>query len=147
MEKEKIKVWTFDILRSVLISLLVSTILLLILSVIATFTQISDKAVVIINQIIKIISLPIGCIVGIKSDKRGLVLGLIIGILYVVLSFGVFALISGKAEFNAIALYDFLIGIASGLFSGVLAVNLRSMKSGNVKARRRVKFRNKRVKA
>ena len=45
MEKEKIKVWTFDILRSVLISLLVSTILLLILSVIATFTQISDKAV------------------------------------------------------------------------------------------------------
>ena len=99
MEKEKIKVWTFDILRSVLISLLVSTILLLILSVIATFTQISDKAVVIINQIIKIISLPIGCIVGIKSDKRGLVLGLIIGILYVVLSFGVFALISGKAEF------------------------------------------------
>ena len=56
MEKEKIKVWTFDILRSVLISLLVSTILLLILSVIATFTQISDKAVVIINQIIKIIS-------------------------------------------------------------------------------------------
>ncbi len=127
MEKGSIKHWIFDILKSLLFSLLISTVLVLVLALISTFTQISDKAVTIINQIIKVISLPIGCLLGIKSQKNGLILGLIIGILYVVLSFGIFSLISGELKFSDVTLYDFLIGIGVGAVGGILAVNVKGL--------------------
>ena len=127
MEKGTIKHCIFDILRAVIVALLVSLLLVLLLAVVAKYAPLTDTAATILNQIVKVLSVAIGCMVGFRSKRYGLVLGTVTGLLFTLLSFALFSLISGKLDFDQITVFDFLLGAAVGLISGILAVNVRSI--------------------
>lgn len=133
MEKGVVKQSIFNILKSVLFSLIVSVVLILILAVVVKYTEINDKTITAINQVIKVVALAVGILLGLKKQKGGLIVGAIIGLLFTVLSFAIFSLISGSANFDKITVYDFLIGIGVGAVSGILAVNLKGLKIGKRK--------------
>lgn len=133
MEKGVVKQSIFNILKSVLFSLIVSVVLILILAVVAKYTEINDKTITAINQVIKVVALAVGILLGLKKQKGGLIIGAIVGLLFTVLSFAIFSLISGSANFDKITVFDFLIGIGVGAISGILAVNLKSLKIGKRK--------------
>ncbi len=141
MQKGTIKQSIFNILKGVLFSLIISIALVLILAVIAKYTDISDKTISIINQIIKVIALLFGILIGVKNQKGGLIIGAIVGLLYTLITFAIFSAISGKLTFDKITVFDFLISIAVGAISGILTVNLKSLKKGEKK-----KWRTARVK-
>lgn len=128
MEKGTFKTIVFDVVKCVIFSLLISMVLVLILALISKAATLSDKSVVYINQAIKVISLLAGVFLGMKSRKGGLVLGAIVGLLYTVSSFLIFALISRELSFQNITIFDFLIGIVAGVLSGVLAVNVKTLR-------------------
>lgn len=139
MDKSAIKRAILDVVRGVIIALVLSMILVLLVSVIAKYTDMSDQVATALNQIIKVIALFGGILLGFRSGKWGLVLGLVAGLLFTLLSFGIFSLISGKLDFNQITVFDFLLGLLAGGASGILVVNLKALKSSRPPRQRRIR--------
>ena len=127
MEKSSIKKAVFDVLRGIIISLVVNVVLVLVIALVVKFTGIDQTMATILNQVAKVLSLALGITIGFRSARFGLLLGAIVGAVYTVLGFATFSLLSGKSLFTDLSVFDFLIGIASGIFSGILAVNLRTL--------------------
>lgn len=133
MEKGAVKQAVFNIIKSVLFSLIISVVLILILAVVAKYTDINQKTITAINQVIKVVALFFGILIGLKGEKGGLIIGAIVGLLFTLLSFAIFSLISGELKFSNATIYDFLIGIGVGAVSGILTVNLKGLKKGKSK--------------
>ena len=127
MDKTYLKKAIFDVLRGVIISLVVNVVLVLIVAVVVKHTGISETVATILNQVIKVLSLAVGIGIGFRSGRYGLVLGAIVGAVYTALGFAIFSLLSGKSLFADVSVFDFLIGVAAGIFAGILAVNLRTL--------------------
>lgn len=94
------------ILQSVkagVLSLVFSCVGILLLALIAKLCNISDKALPIINQVLKVIAVAAGTLIAVKDEKFWLkaVIGAVI---YWVLSFAVFAIMGGQIHFGQIAL-------------------------------------------
>lgn len=128
MSKAVFKQSILNIIRGTLFSLLFSVIGVLILTIVAKYTEIADKPIMIINQVIKVVALLFGIFLGFRGEKGGFFVGLIVGLLYTLLSFLIFSLLSGGLDFTSITLYDFLLGIACGVISGILTVNLKGLR-------------------
>lgn len=112
------------VLKGSLIALCVSLIGILIFAFIIRFVSISDAAITPINQIIKGLSILIGCFVGLKKTKEmGFISGLVIGILYTALAFVVFSILDGHFVFSKTILNDLLFGGLIGAICGIIAVN------------------------
>ncbi len=127
MDKSQVKQSIIDVLRAVIFALLYGMLLVLLVSIIVKYTDMSDMLATALNQVIKVLAVVLGCITGFRSKKLGWLQGLLVGLLYTVLSFAGFSLISGQLKFSDVTVYDFLLGIATGLFAGILAVNLRNI--------------------
>lgn len=115
----------FDLLRGTIVAVIVSLILVLIFALIVNLVEIGDNIVMPVNQAIKIISVFIGCFIGIKNRHHGVIKGALIGLLYTFLSIFVFGIISKEIDFQLINLIDVGFGIVAGIVSGILSVNLR----------------------
>ena len=127
MEKtEKQGKFFLNTLKGSLIALCVSLIGILIFAFLLRFLPIADGAISPINQVIKGLSILLGCFVGLKKSKEmGLVSGLIVGLFYTIISFVVFSILDGHFEFSKTLLNDILFGGIMGAICGVIAVNLR----------------------
>lgn len=141
MQKGTLKQSIFNVIKGVLFSLIISVVLILILAVIAKYTDISDKTISAINQVIKVVALLFGILLGVKNQKGGLIVGAIVGLLYTLLSFAIFSAISGKLTFDKITVFDFLICIAVGAISGILTVNLKGLKKGEKRRMRQARVK------
>ena len=139
MDKSAIKRAILDVVRGVIFALVLSMILVLLVSVIAKYTDMSDQVATALNQVIKVVALLGGILLGFRSGRWGLVLGLVTGLLFTVLSFGIFSLISGKLDFNQITVFDFLLGLLAGGASGILAVNVKALRASRPPRRKRVR--------
>lgn len=117
----------FDILRAILISTIFSIVAILIFTIIVQFSQINENGIMIGNIIIKTLSVLVGCIFGIRNGK-GILKGLISGLLFLVLTWLIFSAINGGFVAGAFSWIDALCGIAVGAISGVIAVNIRRKK-------------------
>lgn len=115
----------FDLLRGTIVAVIVSLILVLIFALIVNLIKISDQVIVPVNQAIKIVSIFIGCFIGIKNRHQGVIKGALIGLLYTFISIFVFGIISKEVNFKLINLIDVGFGIVAGIVSGILSVNLR----------------------
>ncbi|MFA5450337.1 MAG: TIGR04086 family membrane protein [Clostridia bacterium] len=115
----------FDIVRGVLWAAISSLIAVLILALIVKFTGIGDAIVLPIVQVVKILSILLGCVLGIKDKSKGAIKGAIIGLLYTAISVFVFLILKSGLEANSFSLIDFASGLAAGAVSGIIAVNFK----------------------
>ena len=115
-----------SVLKGSLIALSVCLIGILIFAfVLRTFT-ISDSVIRPVNQVIKIISILFGVFLGLKkSSDMGLVSGLVIGLLFTIISFVSFSILDGNFDFGISLLNDCLFGSIIGGICGIIAVNFR----------------------
>ena len=137
MEKSALKRAVLDVLRGVIWSLIASMILVLLVSVIAKYTNMSDEVATALNQVIKVVALFVGILLGFRSGRWGLLLGALTGLLFTLTSFGIFSLISGDLDFEQITVFDFLLGVVAGAASGILVVNLKSLRAARPKRAKR----------
>lgn len=115
-----------DIIKTVVIAVLTSMVLVLVFALIVKATDLSDDVIGYVNVGIKIVSVLIGTLIGFKrGGKAGWLKGLVSGLLYVVTSFLVFATISGNFSLSEMSWVDLLTGAVVGLISGVIAVNVK----------------------
>ncbi len=113
-------------LKGALYALSVCLIGILIFAFILRFVAVGDALIKPINQVIKTFSILIGTFVALKKSKdMGLISGLIIGLLFTIISFLAFSILDGHFEFGISLLNDCLFGSIVGGICGIIAVNLR----------------------
>ncbi|MBD5131737.1 MAG: TIGR04086 family membrane protein [Clostridiales bacterium] len=132
MRKRKAKVaverdrgYVFEIVKANVIALIIALVAILISALAVKLFSASDKAIPIINQVIKSVSIFIGCLVSLKKPKNGWLRGFISGFIFVWLSFVVFSALDNNFEFGLSLFNDCVLGSISGMISGIIAVNVR----------------------
>lgn len=113
-----------DVIRGTLIAIIVSLVGVLVLALVAKFVDIKESIFLPINQLIKLLSVLIGCLAGIKARERGALKGTLIGLLYAVSAIFIFLIIDNNLV-NNFSWIDIATGIVSGAVSGVIAVNVK----------------------
>lgn len=118
--------FALSIIKGVLIGLSVALVGILIFAFVLRFTNISDKIITPVNQVIKGISIFLGVFVGMKKHKeKGLLSGFLIGLFFTILAFLVFSILDGVFCFDKTFLNDIIFGSIIGGICGIICVNLK----------------------
>ncbi len=118
-----------DIVKSSLIAVVSSLVLILVFAIIIKFTGIDDKIILVINMVIKSLSVVIGVLFGIKNARLGAVKGIASGMLFVIVSYILFAIINLSAKIDLMMIIDSLIILVESLIAGIIAVNIKDKKA------------------
>ena len=99
-------------------------VLILIFALLIKFLNIPDGAIQPVNQAIKIISILFGVIAALKNfPQKGLLTGALIGLIYTILAFMFFSLLSGQLIINASLFIDVVFALLIGAMCGIFCVN------------------------
>lgn len=113
-----------NVLKGSLVSVSVSLVLILIFALLIKFLNIPDGAIQPVNQAIKIISILFGVIAALKNfPQKGLLTGALIGLIYTILAFMFFSLLSGQLIINASLFIDVVFALLIGAMCGIFFVN------------------------
>ena len=85
--------------------------------------SLNEKFIMPFNLAIKTISVLIGSLVAIKGDSKGLLKGVIFGLLYIMLAFFSFSFLSKNFAFDLSFFMDILFACIAGGTVGVIKVN------------------------
>ena len=120
------RVFWSQILKGLLMATSISLVAILLFALIIKFVGITDKLIMPINQVIKVVSIFMGVFVALKQNAcKGWVKGMLIGMLYTVVAYILFSALSGAFAMNISLLNDILFGAIIGSICGVITVNLR----------------------
>lgn len=120
------KIGIVGVLKGVLVAVCVSIVGVLAFALIYKFVDINDTTIKIVNQIIKVVSVVLGVNVALKSDRsKGAIRGLLVGVIYSVVAYAVFGLLSATFVFNISVLFDAIFAGLVGLIAGIFLVNLK----------------------
>lgn len=123
MSEQKKAAW--QILRGVLTAALISLLLMAGLALAVVWTHLSDEAITTLNQIIKLLSLFGGVFVCVRpGGRRGFFLGAAVGLLYMVLGYGLYCLLDDALLPFGMLAAEFSLGTLAGALCGALASNL-----------------------
>ena len=107
------------------VAVVCALVLILAFALIIRFAGVPNAAIKPVNIAIKILSIAAGVFVATKNGQKGLKKGIIVGVLFIVLSFFVFAILSRSFQLGWGILADLALGAAVGAITGVVFVNLR----------------------
>ena len=111
-------------LKGALTAVSATLIMILLFAVIVRFFNVSDSWIFPINQVIKVISIILGLVVMLKDNSKGFLKGLILGLIYFVLSFLIFSILQGKFSISIKNLYDLILTTLMGGLAGIIIVNI-----------------------
>lgn len=118
----------YDVVKSCIIAIIISLLCVLVLALAVKIFTIESKAIMPINQAIKIVSIMGGCFFGFSCREKGALKGGITGTFYTILSILVFGIVEKSVSFKNFNWFDLLAGIIAGIVSGILAVNMKKQK-------------------
>ena len=125
LKSNKKEFW-LHIIKAVLIAISFSLVCILVFALIVRFTNIPDKIIMPINQVIKIISIFLGCFFILrKANTKGLLKGLVVGFIYTIFAYVIFSLLSRTFTFNFTLFNDVVFGTVIGGLCGIISVNLQ----------------------
>ncbi|MBE5757356.1 MAG: TIGR04086 family membrane protein [Clostridiales bacterium] len=109
------------------LAITMTIVLILLFAVIIRFTNLDDKFLFPVNQVIKIISIFIGVTIALKKDNsKGFLKGILISLIYFVLSYLIFSLLQKSWSFTLNNLYDLLLTILMGGIVGAIVINIKN---------------------
>lgn len=112
------------IIKGVIISIIATLILLLIFSILLTYTNISEKLINPFIIVITAISILIGSSIGnTKMKKNGLLNGAIIGGVYLTLIYIISSIINHNFILTVQSVIIIISGIICGMLGGIIGVN------------------------
>ena len=113
-----------NILKGVGISLIATVIMLIIFSIVLTYTNIQESAINPVIMIITAISILIGSSLGnIKIRKNGLINGGIIGAIYIIIIYLISSILNWKFFLNVQSIIMITVAIVFGILGGIIGVN------------------------
>jgi len=113
-----------NIMKGTGIALITTVLLLLIFSIILTYTNIDEKVINPVIMIVTAISILLGSsLVNIKIKKNGLINGGTIGAIYIVTIYLISSILNWKFLLNIQSIFMIIIAIVFGILGGILGVN------------------------
>ena len=113
-----------NILKGVGISLITTVIMLIIFSIILTYTNIQESAINPVIMIITAISILIGSSLGnIKIKKNGLINGGLIGGIYILIIYLISSILNWKFSLNMQSIIMIITAVIFGILGGIIGVN------------------------
>lgn len=114
------------ILKGAFFAVSISLMGILLFAFIIKFTNLNEKWILPINQVIKIVSIFFGVFLSFsKRDENGFLKGVTIGLIYTFLAYTVFSILARQFSFTMSTITDMLFGSLIGGISGILTVNLK----------------------
>ena len=118
--------FALSIVKGAVVGLCVALVGILLFAFILRFTNVSDKIITPVNQVIKGVSIFFGVFLGIRKQKEmGLVKGFLIGLCFTLLAFFLFSILSGAFVFDKTFFNDLIFGSVIGAICGIICVNLK----------------------
>ena len=114
-----------EIIVSTIVGLVVSIILILLFALIIRLFGIPEEAIRPVNIAIKALSIFIGIFVGIKNSGAVAIKGIIIGLLYYLISFLLFSTLSGSFSILNVKIADVVFAIIAGLIGSIVKVAVK----------------------
>ena len=112
-----------DVLIAVLTALTVSVVAILMFAAVLTFVDLSGRGVDIVVTVIKVVSVLLGVVIGVRSAKGGAVKGLIIGLVYVATCYLSVCVSTGEYLPQLTFWIDGAIVLLASLIGGIVVVN------------------------
>ena len=113
-----------NILKGVGISLIATLVMLIIFSIILTYTNIQENVINPVIMIITAISILIGSsLENIKIKKNGLINGGIIGAVYIIIIYSISSILNWRFSLNIQSLIMIGVAIVFGILGGIIGVN------------------------
>ena len=113
-----------NIMKGTGIALITTVLLLLIFSIILTYTNIEENVINPVIMIVTAISILLGSSLGnIKIKKNVLINGVIIGALYIITIYLISSILNWKFSLNIQSIFMIIISIVFGILGGILGVN------------------------
>ncbi len=113
-----------NVLKGAGISLLMTVILLIVFSLLLTYTNIQENVINPVIIMITAVSILIGSSIGIgKMKKDGLINGAIVGVVYMIVIYLISSILNWKFKLNIQSIIMIGIGIAFGILGGIIGVN------------------------
>ncbi len=112
--------------KGLLISFIITILILLIFSIILTFTNISEKMIVPVIIISTAISILIGSsISNIRIKKNGILNGALIGGGYILILYLLSSILNARFNLNIQSIIMISVGVVFGILGGIIGVNKR----------------------
>ena len=129
MEEGILKKNGIAILKGEIIAFIINIFGLIILSLIMTYSTISDNNIPTLVIAVNTLAILIGSsIATIKLEKKGKVNGLIIGVLYMLIYLLISLIFSGNINFSSKTILLIILGVIAGGIGGIIGVNLNRKK-------------------
>lgn len=115
----------FSILKAVLAAAAVTLIGMFLIALLTVFCRLSDNLLMILNQLLKFISVLIGVSIAVgRGGHRGFATGATVGLLYMLSGYLLYVLLGGPYN-TASMLGEILLGTAVGAVVGAILANMR----------------------
>ena len=109
--------------KGLIVSLMISFGLVILFAFCLKWFSISEKYIFAGTIAIKAISVFLGALIAIKGKSRGLLKGLLFGLIYITLAFLLFSFLSGSFVFDNQTILDFVSASIVGGIVGIIKVN------------------------
>ncbi len=126
MEPVKIKESSnfINIVKGVFIAFVTTLVLLFIFSIILTYTNVSEQTITPVVIVITGVSILIGSTIGNhKIQKKGLINGGCVGLIYIITIYLISSILSGNFGLNISSVIMIVVSIIFGILGGIIAVN------------------------
>ena len=119
------KGYVFEIVKAVIISVIFALVFVLIAAFVIKFFSLPTEVVPVINQVIRTLSILLGCLIALRRPGNGWLRGMASGLLFSAAAFVMFSLIGDGFVWDLTLLNNTAIGMAAGLISGIIAMLIR----------------------
>ena len=114
-----------DVILASIYSLIFSAVLIAILAVIIMFSSIGEKGVIALNIVIKMLSIFIGVFMAFKENKKGMIKGLVVGIIYALFTYLIYSIVNKDFSLSTFTICDIISCFVSGIVAGIFKVNIK----------------------
>ena len=113
----------FDFLKGLIVASLLSLGLIVLFAFCLKWFSLSDNVILPITLLIKMISVVIGSLIAVKGDSKGLLKGVLFGLIYILFAFVIFSFLAGTFNIGLSFLLDIVAASLLGGIVGIIKVN------------------------
>jgi len=117
------------VLKGVMAAALITVAGMLLLTGWVVLRGLNDNGIMIVNQLIKVLSVLAGVFISVgRGGEKGLLTGAAVGILYILIGYGLYCAIDGSSASAKVMAVEEAAGAVIGACTGVLLANMKAGK-------------------